>query len=167
MSLPDCRDIGGEEPAGDGFCPVELFIPRYRSETLKFLRDGSVRENWRFESRAENLADKLEPFHHTTFGPWTGLDIGFVAGCLWGDDSSWKLQVFDLSRAAEGILTRDDRFGYVEIAAGLPLAAAVQVERRLPGLLRVRLFREETRDIATGKRIHHYDDDLLIDDIVR
>src|SRR5262245_9013923 len=30
MSLPDCRDIGGEEPHGYGFCPAELFVPRYR-----------------------------------------------------------------------------------------------------------------------------------------
>jgi len=27
MTLPDCRDIGGEEPHSDGFCPVEYLVP--------------------------------------------------------------------------------------------------------------------------------------------
>lgn len=27
-----------------------------------------------------------------------GKDFGFVAGCVWGDDSSWKIQFLDLSR---------------------------------------------------------------------
>lgn len=29
LELPSCRDIGGEEPAGSGFCPVDFFIPYY------------------------------------------------------------------------------------------------------------------------------------------
>jgi hypothetical protein len=32
--------------------------------------------------------------------------FGFVAGCIWGDDSSWKIQYLDLSDAAGGILVR-------------------------------------------------------------
>lgn len=27
LELPSCRDIGGEEPAGGGFCPVDFFVP--------------------------------------------------------------------------------------------------------------------------------------------
>jgi hypothetical protein len=38
--------------------------------------------------------------------------FGFVAGCIWGDDSSYKLQYLDLSQIEEGIITRDDHFGY-------------------------------------------------------
>lgn len=41
--------------------------------------------------------------------------FGFVAGCVWGDDSSWKIQYLDLSKITEGKLTRDDRFGYIEM----------------------------------------------------
>jgi hypothetical protein len=29
LRLPDCVDIGGEEPAGGGFCPGEFFVPTY------------------------------------------------------------------------------------------------------------------------------------------
>jgi hypothetical protein len=52
---------------------------------------------------------------------------GLVAGCVWGDDTSWKLQYLDLSRVPEGVLVRDDRLGYVELADELALADAVTV----------------------------------------
>ena len=29
MELPSCRDIGGEEPHSEGFCPVDFFVPSY------------------------------------------------------------------------------------------------------------------------------------------
>src|ERR1700722_1672038 len=38
-------------------------------------------------------------------------EIGFVAGCGWGDDSSWKLQCLDLSGVTQGLVRRDERFG--------------------------------------------------------
>ncbi len=90
MSLPDCRDLGGEEPASGGFCPVEFFVP---------------------------------------YDPERGLDgsVGFVAGCVWGDDSSWKVQFLDLSRVAEGVIARDDRFGYLELEDGVSLEDAIDL----------------------------------------
>jgi hypothetical protein len=39
--------------------------------------------------------------------------FGFVAGCIWGDDSSWKIQYLDLSNASTGIVVRKEMFGYV------------------------------------------------------
>lgn len=43
---------------------------------------------------------------------------GFVQGCHWGDDSSWKLQWLDLSKVEEGIIKREARFGYIRLPAG-------------------------------------------------
>lgn len=40
---------------------------------------------------------------------------GFISGCVWGDDSSWKIQHLDLSKIGEGIIKRDSRFGYIEM----------------------------------------------------
>jgi len=54
-------------------------------------------------------------------------DFGFVAGCVWGDDNSWKVQFLDLSKIREGKLIRDDRFGYLELPAGVKLADAVEL----------------------------------------
>jgi hypothetical protein len=39
--------------------------------------------------------------------------FGFIAGCIWGDDSSWKIQYLDLSDASRGIVVRKEMFGYV------------------------------------------------------
>ncbi len=93
MRLPDCQDIGGEEPtpSGEGFCPAEFYVP---------------------------------------FDPERGLvgEWGFVSGCVWGDDSSYKVQYLDLSRAAEGVLAREDRFGYLPTPSRLPLREAVNLE---------------------------------------
>lgn len=53
---------------------------------------------------------------------------GFVGGCVWGDDSSTKVQFLDLSRVAEGVIKRDDRFGYLELPRGVSLKDAVDTE---------------------------------------
>ena len=84
MSLPDCKDLGGEESHSFGFCPVDYYVPQ-------------------------------------------GCNFGFVAGCVWGDDSSWKLQYLDLSNVEFGIIKRDDRFGYLELP-NMPLDQAVECD---------------------------------------
>ena len=59
--------------------------------------------------------------------PLTYVPYGFVAGCYWGDDSSWKIQYLDLSQAHRGIVTRDERFGYIVLPDALSLADAVRI----------------------------------------
>jgi hypothetical protein len=80
MELPSCKDLGGEDPHTNGFCPVDYYVPHDHPDV-------------------ERAGD-------------AGL-FGFVAGCIWGDDSSWKIQYLDLSNAASGILVRKEIFGYV------------------------------------------------------
>jgi len=41
--------------------------------------------------------------------------FGFVCGCVWGDDTSWKIEYLDLSHIEEGVLVREPRFGYIEL----------------------------------------------------
>jgi hypothetical protein len=48
---------------------------------------------------------------------WPTGDFGFVWGCYWGDDSSWKVQYLDLSQVQQGVIKRQERFGYIELAA--------------------------------------------------
>lgn len=159
MSLPDCLDIGGEEPNSAGFCPVELFVPRYRIQTVVDTSTNRKFETMRFESQADERPD-VHPLEGTTFefGPWASLDIGFVAGCVWGDDSTWKLEVFDLSQAAEGVLTRSDRFGHLELGK-MPLAEAVDLYSDAPDWrLKARIVRLERRDVRSGVLIDPYDE---------
>ncbi|MBV9852426.1 MAG: hypothetical protein JO250_22400 [Armatimonadetes bacterium] len=96
MRLPECEDMGGEEPSPGGFCPTDFYVPYLPEKDL--------------------------------VGKW-----GFISGCVWGDDSSWKIQYLDLIDAAQGILRREERFGYLEMASHLSLKECVSLSFYYPG----------------------------------
>lgn len=85
-----------EKPRG-GFCPVGFYVPDWWDVNDDSVIPGS--ESWDADDE------------------WPMGNFGFVWGCVWGDDSSWKVQYLDLNRVREGILLRDDRFGYVALAS--------------------------------------------------
>jgi len=96
LDLATGRVIAEEPVSPTGFCPVGYYVPDWWD-----VHDGSVipgNEYW--------SADK----------EWPAGDFGFVWGCVWGDDSSWKVQHLDLSKSMSGVIRRDERFGYVELA---------------------------------------------------
>lgn len=39
-------------------------------------------------------------------------NFAFVSGCIWGDDSSWQIELRDISKAHEGILRSVPDWGY-------------------------------------------------------
>lgn len=164
MSLPDCTDLGGEEPDAHGFCPMEYLVPQLCGEVLDPadpqpmvanhdadrwalkvpLGSSHTRYYWPDADdhpspdptlKAAYLAEKAKS--HKLSDEWRERNpivtrfapYGLVGGCVWGDDSSVKVQFLDLSRAAEGVLVRDDRFGYLELPAGVGLAAACDFDR--------------------------------------
>ena len=54
--------------------------------------------------------------------------FGFIAGCYWGDDSSWKIRLLDL-RDPRNLRCRE-RFGYVAMPiSGVKLSDIVHVEK--------------------------------------
>jgi hypothetical protein len=124
MELPSCRDLGGEDPSPDGFCPVEYFVP-------------------------------IDP------DSGDALDVGFVAGCVWGDDTSWKIQALDLSGAPDGKVARDARFGYVELPDKVGLPDAISVNPCHPAAecagFYVELKAVLRFELGTGKPIMSYD----------
>jgi hypothetical protein len=83
MSLPDCKDLCGEEGDTFGFCPTGFAVP-------------------------------YEPEKNEGKDPFNG-QFGFVCGCIWGDDCSWKIEYLDLSGIQKGILKREDWLGYTEM----------------------------------------------------
>lgn len=99
--------LGTEKP-GWGFCPVEFYVPDYSkqySQTSPFILSGDGADPEKF------LWDEEE------FMGFTG-QYALYSGCIWGDDSGgWKLRYIDLSRISEGIVSEDERFGYVPVAA--------------------------------------------------
>lgn len=142
MALPSCKDIGGEEPNAVGFCPVEFFVPRYIERESLGSDDTLLRyrENEPSTGDLEHEIKKVTPLDEKSgqritvdkpshpVSPLLYYPFGFVAGCIWGDDSSWKVQYLDLSKAEKGILKRDDRFGYIELPHSLSLREAIKLE---------------------------------------
>lgn len=96
MDLGTGRVIAAEPDSSMGFCPVGFYVPDWWD-----LHDGSVfpgSESWNSDCE------------------WPSGEFGFVWGCVWGDDSSWKVQLLDLSEIQSGVIRREERFGYVELA---------------------------------------------------
>lgn len=82
---------------GGGFCPVGFYVPDWWD-----VHDGSIIPG--------------SPYWKSSDHEWPSGAFGFVWGCIWGDESSWKVQHLDLRRIADGVITREERFGYVELA---------------------------------------------------
>ena len=119
MSLPDCKDIGGEEEEQWGFCPVEYLVPSYYIHKADIKHEEIAFRVYDTEGE-EETPEELKK-RDILFDPF-----GFVAGCVWGDDSSWKIQFLDLSEAHKGIIKRDERFGFLELPRRMRLKDAVQ-----------------------------------------
>jgi hypothetical protein len=143
MALPSCEIIAtedltytdektGEKKNGSsaGFCPRDFFVLGRHDEPMDdeddngfTIYDGNIDENNDY-----NPSGSVEK-NNEVLGKF-----GFVAGCMWGDDHSDKIQFLDLSRISEGIITRDDRFGYLELPARLSLKESLEISLESGGL---------------------------------
>jgi hypothetical protein len=54
-------------------------------------------------------------------------DFAFLSGCVWGDDSSWKLMYLDLKNAQHGEVNAFSKFGYLELP-DLPLRNCIDLD---------------------------------------
>lgn len=147
MSLPDCTDIGGEDAHNHGFCPTEYHVPTLIIHTTK----SNIKSDEDFTYIINNPTEEKCIKNNIT-EPLEYYPFGFVAGCYWGDDSSWKIQYLDLSKADEGILMRDERFGYIELPDKLSLKEAIIVEEYYGYKLRyIDIITQKTYKLDTGK----------------
>lgn len=134
-----------EDEPGSGFCPVGFYVPDWWD-----VHDGSIipgSESWNEDHE------------------WPRGDFGFVWGCYWGDDTSWKVQYLDLRHIRDGIIKRDDRFGYIALATHswsppwTDLEHATAPRSRPPAFIRISRYRgasrvafdvEETFELESG-----------------
>jgi hypothetical protein len=135
MDLSTGQIIAAEEPAAGGFCPVGFYVPDWWD-----LHDGNRLPGslyWRPED-----------------DEWPTGDFGFVWGCVWGDDSSWKIQYLDLSSIREGVIRRDERFGYLKLATDPKLTARDFIRcSSWEGERRVEFYIERGFSLTTGELI--------------
>jgi hypothetical protein len=154
MSLPDCKDIAGEGGDSAGFCPVEYYIPTKEDLSYwdpmrihKGKRKSEDDEYWAklaislkaheregSDFNAEEDAKRKRQWQREGEDYYLDLDnntvgqFGFIAGCVWGDDSSWKLEYLDLSKITEGIFKREQKFGYFELPSDKTLKQCLNFE---------------------------------------
>lgn len=108
MRLPECRPVEKEKAKLIGFCAMEIWVPSY------YMKE--------YNQAAYGVFDNQTHLHPTSYahlskvgGPYENyLELAFVGGCYWGDDNSMKVQVIDLTRVEEGILSMSEPFGYFE-----------------------------------------------------
>ena len=55
-------------------------------------------------------------------------NFGFLCGCVWGDDTSWKLRYIDLSQIPNKVLKIEDKFGYWELPQELTLKQCIRLD---------------------------------------
>jgi hypothetical protein len=151
LDLVSGEIVAEETASGSGFCPVGFYVPDW----------WDVHDGWTFPGSEYWDEDK----------EWPTGDFGFVWGCVWGDDSSWKVQYLDLRRVQEGVIARDDRFGYVRLAsppraspcldATSPVIAPSSppdfvVVSKYEGVASVRFAVEVDFDLASGRVSDEY-----------
>lgn len=127
MRLPSCEDIGGEDGNTFGFCPTALYVPRKHLHILNWTsRDGTAHSSEAWLTDAELDKEQVE-VERTLYLPW-----GFVSGCIWGDDSSWKVECFNLTQAHEGVIKRFAPYGYAELPRDIKLKDAIDLDNWEP-----------------------------------
>lgn len=123
MKLHEDRieDWCGEDPHSAGFCPTEYYVPKY----------AHVREDNEYDVFYIDGDYEYEEFSTILKNPYfvdlKYCDFGFMSGCVWGDDISWKLRYIDLSRIPEKELVITEKFGYWELPAE-PLKKCVRMD---------------------------------------
>lgn len=138
IDLATGQIIAAERHDPVGFCPVGFYVPDW----------WDVHHGWTLPGTLHWTADREWP---------TGM-FGFVWGCVWGDDQSWKVQYLDLSSIQNGILRRDDRFGYLELATHPKLEPWEFIRCWSDhGELRVEFSTPRTFDLTTGRSIDDLD----------
>jgi hypothetical protein len=106
MSLPDCQEIPLKEECVKqtaNFCPTELYLPIWANTTYEYNGKKSNIQQW-----INTLKKELNDDYHYEYGY---CHLALATGCVWGDDSSWKLMLIDLRKIDEGeIWFVDNRF---------------------------------------------------------
>ena len=134
MDLDTGELVASELDGPNGFCPAGFYVPDWWDVHDGRTLPGSLL--WRSDHE------------------WPAGDFGFVWGCVWGDDWSWKVQYLDLSAVRDGILRRDDRFGYVSLAAKELLKPQDFIRCTFTnGKPTVEFHVRQSYDLATGTRI--------------
>lgn len=127
MKLHDdhIEDWCGEDAAPGGFCPTEISVPKY--VTVIDPTSGEQCVYTDFDYSPEELTSLRDDFQNHTVLDIQWCSFGFLCGCEWGDNSSWKLMYIDLSKVPNKILSITPKFGYWELPHTLELRKCIDM----------------------------------------
>lgn len=143
---PWCDGKGGE-----GFCPTDFYVPYGKVTKQKYVSKNhsqSTKEKTVFEysdstfvtwdndkeyddeplSQIGEVLPLTEENYLKDYVCEAGVqyaDFGFLCGCVWGDDSSWKVRFIDFTDLVFKDVKITERFGYFELANDLNLKESI------------------------------------------
>jgi hypothetical protein len=111
----------GEEPSENGFCPTEFYVPK-----LYFYKDEEP-----IQYSSPHKYPDIEPVEmiYTRYG--------FISGCHWGDDSSWKLRYIDLSDIHNKNFKIEEKFGRLELCEDRSLKDSIYIDEYESGMIQI------------------------------
>ena len=151
LHIDRIEDWCGEENDANGFCPVEMYIPSYITSICKFKIKDEEHES---EYYVTDCPSSIEEFDEELNNPPVKLDycdFGFLCGCIWGDDSSWKIRYIDLSQIPNKVLSVIEKFGYWEMPNSLTLKECIDMSNWAPSHDCISLIKAENVNLRTGQ----------------
>lgn len=155
MKLHEDRieDWCGEESHANGFCPTEIYVPKFISAKHSYEMQGEKKEYDIFYVDCDSPEGEFQSeINSPDFISLQYCNFGFLCGCVWGDDTSWKLRYIDLSKIPDKILSITDKFGYWELSNSLTLRESIRMDGWEPGHDWVILTRVEHINLKTDER---------------
>jgi hypothetical protein len=148
------EDWCGEEPDGAGFCPVEFYVPHYVETEQKYTAGNGETKSFKvFTVDCDVTNPELrEEFEGTEYVRDAYCNFGFLCGCHWGDDTSWKIRYMDLSQVPEKILTISEKFGYWQMPPTLTLRECVDMSGWEPTHHWIQLTGSQHINLKTDER---------------
>lgn len=143
------EDWCGEDPDPKGFCPAEVYVPQVLEMSQIVMEEASEYYLVDCDYSEEEFRDSRQ---HPDFVRSFYTDFAFVSGCVWGDDTSWKLRFIDLSGVPEKKLNITEKFGYLELPTNLSLKQCINMDSWEPDHKWVRVTRAEFHNLEFGDK---------------
>lgn len=103
----------GQDISGWRFCPSSFHVP----DVYDILTDSDIQV---MKKDIKNEKEKDISYWIEWMDNFLNRrTFGFEAGCVWGDDWSYKVQAIDLTKILQGEVSDDDRFGYFVLQGSL------------------------------------------------